>query len=61
MTRAELAGMAIGALAGTLLMAWWWPPGADLTMPLAAKMTTILLASIAACWLVGRWYSRHRS
>ena len=61
MTRAEVTAIAIGALAGALLLAWTWPAGAPLTMPLVVRTLLVMAASIGVCWLVGRRYSRKRS
>ena len=61
MTRAEVTGIAIGALAGALLLALIWPTGAPLTLRLVVRTLVAMAASIGVCWLVGRRYSRKRS
>ena len=60
MTRAEVTGIAIGALAGALLLALIWPTGAPLTLRLVMRTLVVMTASVGVCWLVGRRYSRKR-
>ena len=60
MTRAEVTAIAIGALAGAVLLALTWPTGTPLTMPLVVRTLVAMGTGVGVGWLVGRRYSRKR-